>query len=85
MYEKWNVNVFGADLTGGRRVPFYIYQQCTVHCTVNWNWRVKIYSVVIRNSTFQHFIHPERNLCTLHTPYIRTDPVQFELQNSGGP
>ena len=45
----------------------------------------KFILLIYENSTFQHFIHAEQNVLTFHTPYIRTDPVQFELQNTGGP
>jgi len=45
----------------------------------------KNYSVKIRNSMLKHFIHPDKNLFAFHTPYIPTDRVQFEFENSRGP
>jgi hypothetical protein len=41
-------------------------------------------SVELRNST-QHFIDTDQNLFAFHTPYIPTDPAQFEFENSQGP
>jgi len=45
----------------------------------------KNYFVEIRNSMLKHCIHPDQNLFAFHTPYIPTDPVQFEFENSRGP
>jgi hypothetical protein len=42
----------------------------------------KFYSVEIRNSMLKYFMHPDQNLFAFHTPYITTDPVQFEFENS---
>jgi len=45
----------------------------------------KNYSVKIRNSMLKHFLHPDQNLFAFHTPYIPTDPEQYEFENSRGP
>jgi len=45
----------------------------------------QFYSVEIRKSILKHFLHPDQNLFAFHTPYIPTDPVQFEFENSRGP
>ena len=38
----------------------------------------------IRNSMLKCFVHPDQNLFAFHTPYIATDPVRSELENSRG-
>ena len=45
----------------------------------------QFYSVEIRNSMLKHFVHRDKNLFVFHTPYIPTDPVQFESEKSQGP
>ena len=42
-------------------------------------------SFEIRNSVLKYFVHPDQNLFAFHTPYIASDPVRFELENSRGP
>ena len=42
----------------------------------------QFYSDEIQNSMLKYFVHPDQNLFALHIPYIATDPVQFELENS---
>jgi len=79
------VNAFGAELTRGWHISFYIYQQYNMHYTVKYNWRKQFYSDEIWNSIIIYFVHPDKNLIAFHTPYIPTDPVQFEFENSRGP
>jgi hypothetical protein len=43
------------------------------------------YSFEIRNSMLKHCKHPDQHLFAFHTPYIATDPIQFEFENSRGP
>ena len=45
----------------------------------------QFYSDEIQNSMLKYFVHPDQNLFAFHTPYIPTDPVQFEFENSRGP
>ena len=42
----------------------------------------QFYSDEIQNSMLKYFVHTDQNLFTFHTPYIPTDPVQFESENS---
>ena len=82
IYEILNVNAFGAELKRGWHISIYIYINKVPSITeLQGNWK-KNYSVKIRNSTLKQFLHPDQNLFAFHTPYIPTDPVQFEFENS---
>jgi len=80
IYEIFNVNAFGAELTRGWHISLYIYQQSTMHYTDNGI--DKKYSVEIRNSMLKLLYIQFKNLFAFHTPYIPTDPLQFEFENS---
>jgi len=56
-----------------------------IPCITQYNeTEEKFYSVEIRNSMLKHFVYPDKNLFAFHTPYIPTDPVQFEFENLRG-